>query len=187
MKISKTPSTLDPNRLTKVVSKEKIQQEIEKMAARLNERFKDETVVLVGVLNGAYMFLSDLCRRLTMPNVIDFVAFSSYQNNLKMDTPELGKDLKYDVEGQHVVVVEDMIDTGSTMHNFLQMLKLKKPKSVTICLVSGFTPNLEKGFEYMKDMSQYLVEYPMGYLVGYGFDDGEFLRNKEDIYLINPS
>ena len=184
MKIRATPRILDPSRLTKVVSKEKIQSEIVKMASRLNKRFGNETIVLVGILNGAFMFLSDLSRQLTMPNVVDFVAFNSYQNNEKMGKASYDKDLKYDVTGQHVVIVEDMVDSGATMHHFLEILKSRNPKSVSLCLVTGFTPNLKEEYGYMKGMADYLVEYPKGFLVGYGFDDDEYLRGAEDLYII---
>ena len=184
MKIRATPRTLDPTRLKKVVSKEKIQSEIIKMASRLNQRFCNETIVIIGILNGAFMFLSDLSRHLSMPNVVDFVAFSSYQNYEALNKASHDKDLKYDVSGEHVVIIEDMVDSGDTMHTFLEILKSRNPKSVSICLVTGFTSNLREEYVYMREMTEYLVEHPEGYVVGYGFDDDEYLRGAEDLYVV---
>lgn len=81
--------------MSKWVSKQTIQKEIKEMAARLNKKFENQKVVIVGVLNGSFMFLTDLSKQLTFPYLIDFVAYSSYQNNKKIDHPVISKGKLY--------------------------------------------------------------------------------------------
>ncbi len=153
---------------------------IQELANRINHDYAGRSPILLTMLNGAFMFAADLVKKITLECRISMVKVSSYQG---MQTTHKVQDLiglQEDIEGEDIIVIEDIVDTGITMAHVLDMLKEKNPRSVTICSLL-FKPD--------KFTKNYKVDYigksiPNEFVVGYGFDYDGFGRNLPDIYSV---
>ncbi len=165
---------------------EQIQAKVKELAERIGRDYRDKDPVLVGVLNGAFVFLADLMRHLDLPCTVDFVSWSSYGK----DTSSSGifrimKDLETNVESKHVLVVEDIIDTGLTLHYLLDTIRARRPASVRVAALLD-KPSRRK----IEAKADYLgFQIPDAFVVGYGLDFAQRYRNlpfigilKADIY-----
>lgn len=158
-------------KLTKMISEEQIQKRINELGSELTEKLKGKDVLAICVLNGSFMFYSDLIRAIDMDITCEFMTLSSYDGMQSSGEIKITKDLQRTVKDKHVVIIEDIIDSGLTM-NFLQnYLKLKAPASITTCCFLH-KPEAKK--------ADYEVEYKAfeianDFVVGYGLDfDGQF-------------
>jgi hypoxanthine phosphoribosyltransferase len=158
-----------------LLSEEQIRERVAELAARISADYAGRGEVLfVGVLRGAFLFLADLVRRLEVPAHIDFVAVSSYgQTTRSTGAVRLLMDVRTDVAGKHVVVVEDIVDTGHTLRYLLDMFAARKPASLKAC-------------SFLRKPGSAQVEVPLDYLgfdipdlwvVGYGLDCFDEHRN----------
>jgi len=130
------------------------------------------------VLKGAFVFLADLARRLSFPVEVDFVRLSSYGNKAESSgSVRITKDLEADIRGRHVLVVEDIVDTGITLGWFLERLRERKPESVKLC---ALIDKLERR-EVEVPIDYVGIRLESGFLVGYGLDYSERHRNLPDI------
>jgi len=168
--------------LTMLLTKNEIDQLIGRMAQKISEDYKDKRLVLIGVLKGAFIFLGDLVRRLTIPVEIDFIQFSSYGNG---DSPsgeiKLRSDISIQIKDKDVLVVEDIIDTGLTMTKFLKHLESFNPESIRVC--AFIDKHERRKVDYKADYVCHSVEG--GFLVGYGLDYAEKYRNLPALYHLN--
>ena len=165
-----------------ILSEEDIDRRVRKMAQKISEDYKDKRLLLIGVLKGAFVFLADLVRRLTIPVEIDFIQFSSYGNSDSSSGDiKLRSDITTQLRGKDVLVVEDIIDTGLTMTKFLKHLELYDPESIRVC---AFIDKYERRkVDYKTDYVCHSVEG--GFLVGYGLDYAEKYRNLPALYHLN--
>jgi hypoxanthine phosphoribosyltransferase len=166
-----------------LISEEQIQARVDELAQQLTQDYQDKSPVLVGVLNGAFVFLADLMRRLTFDCTVDFVAWSSYGK----DTSSSGvfrimKDLETNVESKHVLIVEDIIDTGLTLHYLLDTIRARKPASVKV--VALLDKPSRRRIEAKADYLGFQV--PDAFVVGYGLDFGQSYRNLPFIGVLKP-
>ena len=159
-----------------MISEQEIQEKIKELGQAItNDYSKDNEVVVIGVLKGACVFLSDLIRQMKIDNVyIDFMSVSSYG----MSTESSGvvrilKDLDLEIEGKHVLVVEDIIDTGLTLQYLTKNLRTRNIKSLKICTLLD-KPSRRK-CELNIDYSGFII--PDKFIVGYGIDYAEKYRN----------
>lgn len=159
-----------------MISEQEIQEKIKELGKAItNDYSKDNEVVVIGVLKGACVFLSDLIRQMKIDNVyIDFMSVSSYG----MSTESSGvvrilKDLDLEIEGKHVLIVEDIIDTGLTLQYLTKNLKTRNIKSLKICTLLD-KPSRRK-CELNIDYSGFII--PDKFIVGYGIDYAEKYRN----------
>jgi hypoxanthine phosphoribosyltransferase len=174
--------TPDPGRV--LVSSEEIREKVREIGERITEDYKrSEKLLLVGILRGAVVFLSDLMRHLRLPCEIDFMEVSSYG----ADTSSSGvvrilKDLQEDITGRHVLIVEDIIDTGLTLSYLRRSLLARKPASLQICAL------LSKPSRRQVDLEVEYVgfEVPDEFVVGYGIDFAGAYRNLPDIHTWQP-
>lgn len=159
--------------------------EIARMCRRLGEQisadYADREVILIGVLKGAYVFMADLARQLSVPCRIDFMSVSSYGSGTRTSgVVRITKDLDSDITGKHIIVVEDIVDTGLTLRHLRQLLGTRNPASIAICTA------FDKPERRKVDVQ---VEYvgmkiPDEFIVGYGLDfDGKF-RNLPDVSIL---
>ncbi|MBQ1509843.1 MAG: hypoxanthine phosphoribosyltransferase, partial [Selenomonadaceae bacterium] len=119
-----------------VFSEEEIRKRVEEMGAEISRDYADvpEGLFCVGILKGAAIFYTDLVRKISLPVQFDFMIASSYGDAMESSgTVQILKDLDYDIKGKHVVLVEDIIDSGTTMHYLLDYIRLRKTSSVKIC------------------------------------------------------
>jgi len=119
-----------------ILTAAEIRSRVAELAAEIDEDYADRTpLVLIGVLKGSFIFLSDLARRLTIPNRVEFIAVSSYgeRESEQPESVRLLMDLRHDISGRHALLVEDIVDTGHTLHYLQQLLQARRPASLRIC------------------------------------------------------
>ncbi|HXN82797.1 MAG TPA: hypoxanthine phosphoribosyltransferase [Myxococcales bacterium] len=164
-------------------SREAVQKRVAEIAAQIQSDHQGKELVLVGVLKGAFMFVADLARHIDLPLSIDFVGLSSYGEATESSgVVKITSDLTKPIEGKHVVIVEDIIDTGLTMRYLLDNLATRRPASVKICTL------LQKP---SRSRTRIPIDYlgftvPDLFVVGYGLDAGERYRNLPFIGVLKP-
>jgi hypoxanthine phosphoribosyltransferase len=162
-------------------SAEQIAVQIRHLAQQINRDYADQELVLVGVLKGSFLFIADLSRQLTPPTVIDFVRLASYGSDTQSSgIIEFRKDLETSIKGKHVVIVEDIIDSGYTLQSLYHRLLERNPASLKICTL------IAKQARREVDIKADYVGITMddGFIVGYGLDYDEKYRNLADIFLV---
>ncbi|MDE6721510.1 MAG: hypoxanthine phosphoribosyltransferase [Bacteroidaceae bacterium] len=153
------------------------------LAERLNADYEGKTPILIAILNGAFMFAADLVRHLTFDHEIQFAKFSSY---VKMDTTGKVKELiglNIDIANRDVIIVEDIIDTGTTMHHLLPQLKAKGIRSVEIAALLMKPDKLKAPL----NVKYCAIEIPNKFIVGYGLDYDGIGRNHKNIYVVKET
>ncbi len=157
-----------------ILSAAQIAEGVRKLAAQINRDYAGREVVLVGVLTGAAVFLSDLMRQLTVPVQVDFIAVSSYENaTVSSGRVRVLKDLTCEVAGRDVLVVEDIVDTGRSLQAILELVRQRGAASVkTVCLLSK--PS-RREVDVTPDYCAF--EIPDKFVVGYGLDYAQKYRN----------
>jgi len=167
-----------------LISEADIDQRVRELAAQISADYAEKgNVVLVGVLKGSFIFLADLSRRLTIPRTIEFIAVSSYDNgNVASGAVRLVMDVRGNIENRHVLIVEDIVDTGHTLAYLIGMLKSHRPASIRTCAL------LHKAESAEVDVAIDYVGFGIGdeWVVGYGLDYAERDRTLPYIGTINP-
>lgn len=169
-----------------LVSEEEIKIKVKELGDVITKDYKDKELIVVGILKGAVVFMSDLCREIKLPILMDFMAVSSYgKSSLSTGEVRIIKDLDFSVENKHVLIVEDIIDTGYTLSYLTDNLRKRGAQSVKIVTL------LDKPDRRQADVPvDYLgFEIPDEFVVGYGLDYAEQYRNlsyvaalKEEVY-----
>jgi hypoxanthine phosphoribosyltransferase len=165
-----------------LVSSEEIQEKVREMGERITGDYRREKLLLVGILRGAVVFLSDLMRHLELSCEIDFMEVSSYgADTTSSGVVRILKDLQEGITGRHVLIVEDIIDTGLTLSYLRRSLLARKPASLEICAL------LSKPSRRQIDLDVKYVgfEVPDVFVVGYGIDFAGAYRNLPDIHALD--
>ncbi len=166
-----------------LLSAEEIAARVKELGQQISEEYHDKEILMVGVLRGAVIFMSDLARSINVPVAIDFMAVSSYgTSTTSSGIVRIMKDLDEEVAGRHVLVVEDIIDSGLTLNYLLENLRTRKPASIRLVTL------LNKPERRRKDVH---VDYngfsiPDHFVVGYGLDYAEKYRNLPFIGILKP-
>ncbi len=167
-----------------LLSEAEIQRRVQELADEISRDYAGQgELVLVGVLKGAFIFLADLSRRLTIPRSIEFMAVSSYENGDQASSAvRLVMDLRKNIEGKHVLLVEDIVDTGRTLGFLGDLLAARQPSSVKTCALvrKPDRAEVEAKVDYLG------FEIPDRWVVGYGLDYAEQNRTLPYIAAINP-
>jgi hypoxanthine phosphoribosyltransferase len=167
-----------------LISADEIQEKISHLAKSITEDYRGRDLLLVGVLKGAFVFMSDLAREIQLPIEFDFMAVSSYGSSTKSSgVVRILKDLDYEITGRDVLLVEDIIDSGLTISYLLRYLEARRPASLEIC--SLFWKKGEQAVEL--DVKYPGFEIPPVFVVGYGLDFAEKYRNLPYIGILKPS
>lgn len=170
-----------------VVSTEEIAAKVAELGARITtdyvSRVREEPLVLVGVLKGAFMFLSDLVRHIDLPVEIEFMAVASYGAATRTSgVVRIVKDLDTDLHGRHVLLVEDIVDSGLTLRYLKKNLAVRQPASLEVC---GLL--IREGLQRVDPKVRYEgFRIPPEFVVGYGLDHDERYRNLPDIRTFTP-
>jgi hypoxanthine phosphoribosyltransferase len=167
-----------------LISETEIQTHVSKLAAEISADYADNgQLVVVGILKGAFIFLADLTRRLTVPHRVDFMALSSYgQTTTATGAVRIIMDLRVSIEGRHVLVVEDIIDSGYTLHYLLSVLHTRNPASLRSCVLLSKPERRQVGVTV-----DYLgFEIPDVWVVGYGLDYAELHRTLPYVGALRP-
>jgi hypoxanthine phosphoribosyltransferase len=161
-----------------LVPRKDIEVAVKKLAKEITLDYRDKNPVILCVLKGSFIFTSDLVRQLDFPLEIDFVRCSSYGNGDKSSGQvKMASGLKPNIKGRHVVVVEDIVDTGITLAFLMHYLKSKKPASLKLCAFAD-KPSRRLG---VLNIDYIGITVPDKFLVGYGLDAAEKYRNLPDI------
>ena len=155
-----------PDLARTLISAEEIQARVEELAQQIAADYSHgETIYIVGILKGAFIFLADLTRALAVPHIVDFMAVSSYGKTTTTGEVRLLMDLREPVEGRHVLIVEDIIDSGQTLSYLYRLLQGRNPASLKTCtLVRKQRASIEVPIDYLG------FEIPDVWVVGYGLD-----------------
>jgi hypoxanthine phosphoribosyltransferase len=166
-----------------LVASGEIEAKVRELGERITEDYRGEKPLLVGILRGAVVVMSDLMRRIELPCEIDFMEVSSYgMSTASSGVVRILKDLREDITGRHVLIVEDIVDTGLTLSYLRRSLLLRKPASLEICslLSKPSRRRVELDVRYVG------FEVPDEFVVGYGIDYAGSYRNLPDIYAMSP-
>ena len=165
-----------------LISEEEIQKKVAEMGKKISQHFRDKDPLFVGVLKGCFIFMADLMRYVDIRCSMDFMAVSSYSGTSSTGAVKINKDLSEDIEGRHVIIVEDILDSGVTLSYLKQYLMVRKPASISIATLMD-KPARRKADVYA-DYSCF--EIPDAFVVGYGLDYNERYRNLPYIGVLKP-
>jgi len=170
-------------RLNLLISREEIASLVKHLADQISRDYQGKELILICILKGAFVFLSDLIRHLQIPVKIDFVRLASYGAGSKSSgLVEITKDIETPIEGKDILIIEDIIDSGRTLLFLKERLSLSKPRSVKICALLDKKARREVEIE-----ADYVgKEVENVFIVGYGIDFNESYRNLPEIYFITP-
>jgi hypoxanthine phosphoribosyltransferase len=172
---------MEGHRLNPLLSQEQIASIVQGLADQISEDYSGKELVLVCILKGAFMFLSDLVRHLKIPVKVDFVRLASYGSGMESSgNIEITKDIELPIEGKDVLIIEDIIDSGHTLQFLKDRITLSNPRSVKICAL------LDKKTRREVEMkADYLgIEVDDVFIVGYGIDFNENYRYLPEIYYV---
>ncbi len=160
-----------------------IAKEVQALAVNINEEYKGKEVVFIAILNGAFMFASDLMKNITLPCEISFVKVSSYVGTTTTGRVDELIGLNTSIEDKHVIILEDIVDTGITIDKIKTLLRAENPLSVKICTLL-YKPTAFQG----KNEPDYVgFSIPNSFVVGYGLDYNEKGRNLKEIYQLKEA
>lgn len=164
-------------------TEEQLSQRCQEIASEIMRDYKDKEVVLISVLRGSFVFMADLCRRIDLPCTVDFMSVSSYGSGTSSTGQvQITKDLSSDISGKHILVVEDILDSGNTLSYLLNVLEQRKPASIRLCTL------LDKPDRRVKPVEVHYSGFtiPDAFVVGYGLDYAEHYRNLPYIGILKP-
>ena len=162
------------DKISVFISEEALETRIQEMADKINRDYAGKTVHLIGILKGSVFFVCELAKRLTIPATLDFMSVSSYGSETKTSgRVKISKDLDESIEGRHVIVVEDIIDSGNTLSYLLRILSERQPESIRLITLLNKPDRREKEVEV--DDSGFVI--PDVFVVGYGLDYAQKYRN----------
>jgi hypoxanthine phosphoribosyltransferase len=170
-----------PTGLKVLIKHQAIEKEVARLARAIRHDYLEKNPLLIGILKGSFIFMADLVREIDMPLEVDFIRLSSYGGGIQSSgSIKLLSRLNQPVEGRHVLIVEDIIDTGLTTAYFIKYLKRKRPASVRLCALT------EKPSRRKTDVKIDYIGFtvPDKFIVGYGIDWNEKYRNLVDICYI---
>ena len=167
-----------------LISEEQIQARVLELAAEISDDYSDaDDLVMIGVLKGSFIFLADLSRRLSIPRTIEFIAVSSYgTGSVSTGAVRLVMDVRGNIEGKHVLVVEDIVDTGHTLKYLIGLLQSHQPASIR---TAALVRKAERA-EVDVDVDYLGFDIPDKWVVGYGLDYAEQNRTLPYIGIVKP-
>jgi len=167
-----------------LLSSEIIQAKIVELGQRITADYREKNLLLLGTLKGAVPFIADLARAIDLPLEIDYMAVSSYGNSTESSgVVRILKDLEGPVQQKNVLIVEDIVDSGQTLHYLMDVLRQRRPMSLRVCAL------LDKGRERVKpvELDYTGFQIPDRFVVGYGLDYAQRYRNLPYIGILKPS
>ena len=162
------------DKLKVLISEEELQERIRELAAQISKDYEGKQITMICILKGGVMFMTDLAKHITVPMSMDFMAVSSYGDEFKSTgVVKIVKDLDEPIAGKDVLIIEDIIDTGRTLHYLVKILNERKPNSLKLCTL------LDKPEQRVAETPVEYVGYtiPDKFVVGYGLDYQQLYRN----------
>ena len=165
-----------------LIRQEELEAAVARIGRQISEDFRDKDPIFVGVLKGCFIFMADLMRHVDIKCTMDFMAVSSYSGTSSTGAVKINKDLSQDIESRHVIIVEDILDSGVTLSYLKKYLMVRHPASITIATLMD-KPSRRKA-DVHADYSCF--EVPDAFVVGYGLDYNEHYRNLPYIGILKP-
>jgi len=160
------------------ISEQEIKEQIKRVAAQISRDMEGKNPLLLGVLNGSFIFAADLMRAITIPCEISFVKLASYQGTISTGKVHEVLGINEDLTNRHVIIVEDIVDTGRTMKQMVESLGTRNPASIHICTLFVKPDKLEEDL----NIDYCCFSIPNDFIVGYGLDYDQQGRNLPEIY-----
>ena len=167
-----------------LLTEEQIQTRIKELAAELSAEYAGKDPIFVGVLKGVVMFYGDFIKRFTEPCQMDFMWMSSYSGTVSTGKMNVKQDLSQDIKGRHVVILEDIFDTGNSLQFTYEHLLSKEPASLKICTLLDKPERRKAGVTVKADYTGFVI--PNEFVVGYGLDFNEHYRNLPFVGVLSP-
>ena len=165
-----------------LISEEEIERHVAEIGRQISRDYADKNPIFVGVLKGCFIFMADLMRHVTVNCTMDFMSVSSYRGTTSTGAVKINKDLNEDIEGRHLILVEDILDSGVTLNYLKNYLSVRRPASIRVATLMD-KPARRKADIYA-DYSCF--EVPDAFVVGYGLDYNENYRNLPYIGILKP-
>ena len=170
-------------KLSMYLSKDDINNRLKEMANQLSEKYCDECPVIIGILNGSFVFMADLIRKIDFECEIDFMKVNSYVGKETSGKVQLEKDITINIEDRRVIIVEDIIDSGLTMDYLHKHISAYNPKDITI--VTLLSKNNNHTLNFNIDIVGF--EITSEFVVGYGLDLNQRFRQLDSLYMLEPN
>ncbi|MEE2828418.1 MAG: hypoxanthine phosphoribosyltransferase [Myxococcota bacterium] len=175
----------DIARVEPLINTDELQSRIAEIGRRISEDYAGSDLTIVGILKGSVPFVADLIRAITVPLQIDFLELSSYEGGLQSSgSVRLLKDLSHNIEGKHVLIVEDIVDTGHTLRYLMETFKTRHPASVRVCTLLDKPEGRVPGEAFSIDYTGFTI--PNHFVVGFGLDLGGYFRNIPYVGVYSP-
>lgn len=165
-----------------LITADEIEEKVAEVGKKISEDYAGKNPIFVGVLKGCFIFMADLMRHVSIPCTMDFMSVSSYSGTSSTGAVKINKDLNQDIEGRHLILVEDILDSGVTLNYLKTYLQVRKPASVSIVTLMD-KPAHRKAPVYA---DYACFDVPDGFVVGYGLDYNERYRNLPYIGILSP-
>lgn len=164
-----------------LISRSEIEKMVAELGARITRDYAGKEILLIGVLRGAFIFMADLVRQIKLDCKVDFIAVSSYGADTKSSgIVRIDKDVSQNIAGQHVIIVEDIIDSGLTLKKLTELLSTRNPASIALC--TAFDKPERRKVDIHVDYSGMVI--PDRFIVGYGLDFAESYRNLDEVCIL---
>ena len=165
-----------------LITADEIEEKVAEVGKKISEDYDGKNPIFVGVLKGCFIFMADLMRHVSIPCTMDFMSVSSYSGTSSTGAVKINKDLNQDIEGRHLILVEDILDSGVTLNYLKTYLQVRKPASVSI--VTLMDKPVHRKAPVYADYACFDV--PDAFVVGYGLDYNERYRNLPYIGILSP-
>ena len=163
------------------LSAEVLNERIKELATQINKDYIGKNPIFIGILNGSFMFASDLYKNITVPSTISFIKLVSYKGTTSTGTVITAIGLEEDLSDKDVILIEDIVDTGKTMKEFVATLHKQSPASIQICTLL----HKPEALQHPLDLKYVGFEIPNKFVVGYGLDYDGFGRNSQEIFQLD--
>ena len=167
-----------------LITEDQIKARIEELGQILSEEYAGKNPVVVGVLKGVVVFYADMIRKITVPCEMDFLTVSSYSGTDSTGKVVVRQDLREDIKGRHVLILEDIFDTGHSLSFTYEHLMSKEPASIKICTLLDKPARRQPGVTIQADYVGFTIENQ--FVVGYGLDYNEYYRNLPFVGILKP-
>ena len=168
-----------------LITEEEIQAKVREVGAQISREYEGKPLLLVSILNGAFVFMADLCRAITIPCETAFMCAKSYYNGTSSSgIVKITMDLMQDISGYHVIIAEDIIDTGRTLNDVIKLLKARNPLSLKVITLLDKPERRAPGITIKADYFGFTIGNE--FVVGYGLDYAEKYRNLPYIGVLKP-
>lgn len=175
------PITINGDKFVVYIPEAEIKKRILELSERINQDYKDKLPIFIGVLNGSFIFLSDLIREITIDCEIDFLKLSSYgDRKISTGNVRLLKDLNCQIEGRHIIIVEDIVDSGLSINYMKELIDVHHPESLRVVTLL----HKERDVKLNINLDYVGFKIPDKFVIGYGLDYAQKARNLKSIYII---